>query len=125
MRVAAKGAAVCAPGQAWKDLVEFAGAELLPVGAILGNDTVASNLSEHHAESEHVGGLVKSTGEGLRCQVVTIALAIDVLRRRPRAGEAKVGNLQATLKVDQDIGGLQVEVNVARAVDEVQALWLC
>jgi hypothetical protein len=55
---------------------------------------------------------------------VTITLAVDVLGCRPRTGQAEVGNLQSTLKVDEDVGRLEVEMDVSRVVDERQALLL-
>jgi hypothetical protein len=56
---------------------------------------------------------------------VAITVAVNVLRRWPLASKAKVGNLETTLKVNQDIGRLQIEVDVARVVDECQALQVC
>jgi len=61
MGVPSEGAALGAPGEARKDVLKFTGAELLPIDAILGNDTIACNLSEHHAQSEDIGGLVELT----------------------------------------------------------------
>jgi len=49
---------------------------------------------------------------------VAITLTVDVRGRGPRAGKSEVGDLETTLKVDEDVGGLQVKVNVARVVDE-------
>jgi hypothetical protein len=53
---------------------------------------------------------------------VAIAFAIDALRCRPGAGETKVGDLQRASKVDKDVGRLQIEVNVARVVNEGETL---
>jgi hypothetical protein len=125
MRIAAQCAAVCAPSQAGKHAVEFARAQLLPVDAVLGNDTIAGDFSEHHAEGEDIGRLVELAAQSLGCEIVAVTFAVDVLRRRPLASEAKVGNLKTTLKVNEDVGRLQVEVDVARVMDECQALQFC
>jgi hypothetical protein len=53
---------------------------------------------------------------------VAIALAIDALRCRPGAGETKVGDLQRASKIDKNVGRLEVEVNVARVMDEAETL---
>jgi hypothetical protein len=56
---------------------------------------------------------------------VAIALAVNMLGRGPLACETEVSDLEATLKVDEDVGGLQVKVDVPRVVDEGQTLELC
>jgi hypothetical protein len=122
IRVAAEGAALRTPGQAGENAIHLARPQLLPVDAILRNDTVAGNLCKHHAECEHIGWLVEATRESLGCEVVAVALTIDVLGRGPRAGEAEVGDLEATLEVDEDVGWLEVEMDVARVVDKREAL---
>jgi len=53
---------------------------------------------------------------------MAIPLAIDVLWRGPRAGETKVGDLETTLEVDQDVGRLEVQVDVPGVVDEGKTL---
>lgn len=53
---------------------------------------------------------------------MTVALAINVLGCWPLTGKAKVSNLQPPLKVDQDVGRLQVEVDVAGFVDKLETL---
>jgi hypothetical protein len=53
---------------------------------------------------------------------VAVALTIDVLGRGPRAGEAEVGDLEATLEVDEDVGWLEVEMDVSGVVDKREAL---
>jgi hypothetical protein len=83
------------------------------VQTILWNDAVTGDLSQHHTQGEDVGGLVKSAAQCLRCKVVAITFAINVLGSRPLAGQTKVGDLEATLEVDEDVGRLQIEVNVS------------
>jgi hypothetical protein len=56
---------------------------------------------------------------------VAITLAIDVLGSRPLAGQTEICNLQAALKVDEDVCGLQVEMDVSRVVDEGKTLADC
>lgn len=53
---------------------------------------------------------------------MTVTFAIDVLGCWPLASEAEVGNLETSLKVDEDVGRLEVEVDVPRLVDELEAL---
>ena len=108
MRVPTKGATIRAPGQAGKHTVELAGSQLLPVETVFGDDAIASDLCEHHAQREHVSGLVKSSCQGFRCEIMAVALAVDMLGRRPRASQAEVGNLESTLEVDEDVCWLQV-----------------
>lgn len=106
-------------------MLEFTGAELLPIDTILGNDAVACNFGEHHAQGEYISGLVELTTQRFRCQVVTVAFAINVLGCRPLAGKAKVGNLEPALEIDQYVRRLQVEVDVAGLVDEFETLRPC
>lgn len=120
--VAAESAALGAPGQAGKNAVGFARAEFLPVKTVLGDDTVASDLSKHHAKSEDIGGLVEAARKSLGREVVAVTLSVNVLRCRPRAGKTKVGDLKTTLKVDEDIGWLEIQVDVAGLVDECETL---
>jgi hypothetical protein len=44
---------------------------------------------------------------------VAITLAINVLGSRPLASQTEIRNLQAALKVDEDVCGLQVEMDVS------------
>lgn len=120
--ITAQRAAVGAPSQARQYVLELARSQLCPVGAVLWNDAVASDLGQHHAECEYISGLVEATGKSLWCKIVAIALTIDALWCRPGAGETKVGNFQRTSEVDEDVGRLQIEVDVSRVVDEGKPL---
>jgi hypothetical protein len=44
---------------------------------------------------------------------VTITFAVNVLRRWPRASESEISDLEPTLEIDEDVGGLEVEMNVS------------
>lgn len=122
MRVSAEGAAVRAPSQAWEHVFELARTKLLPVVAIFGDNTVTSDFGEHHAQGKDVGRLVESTRELLRSKVVTVTFAINTSRSWPLACQAKVGNLQPTLKVNENIGGLEIKVNVSCFVNGFETL---
>ena len=120
--IAAQCTAVGAPGQARQHVLELARSQLCPVGAVLRNNTVASDLGQHHSKCEYIGGLVKTTGKSLWCKVVAVALAIDAFRCRPGAGETKVGDLQRASEIDKDVGRLQIEMDVPRVVDKGETL---
>jgi hypothetical protein len=92
------------------------------VQAVLWNDTVTGDLGQHHTQSEDVGRLVESTAECLGRKVVAITFTIDMLGSWPRAGQTKVGDLETTLEIDEDVRRLQVEVDIPRVMDEGEAL---
>jgi hypothetical protein len=54
-----------------------------------------------------------------------VTLTVDALGRWPLASQAKVSDLKTALEVDEDVGGLEVEVDVSRVVDELDALYPC
>ena len=53
---------------------------------------------------------------------MTVTLAVDTSRSWPLAREAKVCNLQPAFKVNENVGGLEIEVNVSCFVDGFEAL---
>ena len=77
------------------------------------------------AKREDIGWFVEATAEGLGCEVVSVSLPVNVLWRGPRASKTKVCDLETTLEVDEDVGRLEVQVDVPRVVDECKTLRYC
>jgi hypothetical protein len=92
------------------------------VVTVLRHDAVTCDLSQHHADGEDIGGLIESTGKLFRCKVVAVTFAIDSGGRWPLAGQAEVCDLKSPFKVDEDVGRLEVEVDVPGVVDELDTL---
>jgi hypothetical protein len=82
------------------------------VVTVLRHDAVTRNFSQHHADGEDISGLIEAARELFWCEVVAITLAIDTCRSWPLARQAKICDLETTLKVDENVGGLEVEVDV-------------
>ena len=53
---------------------------------------------------------------------MTVALPIDTGGSWPLARQAEICNLQTALKVDEDVGGLEIEMDVSCSVDGFEAL---
>jgi hypothetical protein len=92
------------------------------VVTVLRHDAVTRDLSQHHADGEDIGRLVEATGELFGCKVVAVTFTINTCGSWPLARQAEVRNLEPTLKVDEDVGRLEVEVNVTGIVDELDTL---
>jgi hypothetical protein len=54
-----------------------------------------------------------------------VTLTVDALGGWPLASQAEVSDLETALEVDEDVGGLEVEVDVSRVMDELNALYRC
>ena len=110
-----QGASVATPGQAGH-VAHVAGAQALPADAVVRQHDVAGDLEENQAEGENIGRLVEATEEDLRPNVLAVALTLDTRGRGPGTCEAKVGDFKSTLKGDEYVGWLQVEMNETRVV---------
>jgi len=94
-----------------RDRAQVASAEGLPGRAIVGQEHVAGDLEDDEAEGEDVGGLVILAAQDLAGNVFAVALALNALRSRPGSRQAKVAKLKIAVKGNEDVGGLDIEVN--------------
>lgn len=96
-----------------------------------GHDNVGSGLENRHTQAENISRLAITALKNLGCEVELVALALEsviddrVLRRRrtwPGGCHAKVTNFEAPRARNEDIFGLDIQVDESRRVNEVQAL---
>ena len=125
MGIAAQSTAICAPGQAWKHVIELARSKLLPVDTVFWDDAVTGNLGQHHTEGKDVSGLIETSTERFRSQVMAVTFTVNVLGSWPLASQAKIGNLESTLEINENVGRFQVQMDVARFMYELQSLICC
>lgn len=83
---------------------------------------VRGDLSHDDAEGEDVRGFIVMAAQGFQGKILAVAFGIHAFGSRPGPSQPKVGNLDTATEVDQNVRGLEIQVNVATLVDEVQGL---
>lgn len=98
--------------------------QLLPRGTLSWEDAVACQLQQYQAEGKHVRWLVVVAIQDFWAYVFPVALLeFDATGRRPNRGHTKVGNLQGSVKGDENICRLEVQMKESRIVDLFDSLF--
>ena len=96
---------------------QVARAECLPSRAVVGKEDVAGNLEDDEAEGEDVGRLVVLSAKDFAGDILAVALALDALGSWPGGCQAKVANLEITIKSDENVGRLNIQVDKTSLVN--------
>lgn len=89
----------------------------MPSFAVARQVHIRRDLKDHDTECVDIRWLVEAAIENLRSHVLAIAFAIDVRRSRPRASKTEIANLKNALEINEDVGGLEIQVNEASVVN--------
>jgi hypothetical protein len=100
-----------------RDCAEVAGSECLPCGTVVGKENVAGDFEDDEPEGKDVGRLVILAAQNLRGDVLAVSLAVDPLGSRPSCCQAEVTNLEITIKSDEDVGRLDIEMDKTSLVN--------
>ena len=103
-------AAIGAPRQT-RHITKIARAQALPLLAVVREEEVSGNLKGDEADGKDVGGLVELPRENLGTDIFPIAFAVDILWCGPGGGKTEVADLEHAFEGDEDVGGLQVQVD--------------
>lgn len=93
-----------------------------PGRAIVRKNNVRSHFDSDESKREDVRGFVEFATEDLRANVLSVTLGIDALSSRPLGGQAEITNFEDTLKGNENVSGLQIEVNEPSLVNALQTL---
>ncbi len=96
---------------------QVASAECLPSRAVVGKEDVAGNLEDDEAEGEDVGRLVVLSAEDFPGDILAVTLALDALGSWPGGCQAKVANLEITIKSDENVGRFNIQVDKTSLVN--------